>query len=393
MALANSRALQLAGITAATPDPPRGKVERRPDGEPTGELKGQAMELVAQLIPPPTAQQAYDELRRIQSLAAANGITSVQNMHELPPNSLAAVERLLAEGQLDFRIYTAVSLDAAPAHIERAREWRDKYRGPLMKFGLVKGVLDGTIDAKTAWMIDPYVGGGTGIPYRIPAEVMQTVAVFDHEGFQIALHAVGDRAIQLALDAYENAARVNGTTRQRHRIEHLDIPLRDTLPRMRQLGVIASSQPNFAYPDPTNIENYAVLLGPERAAHSEAFREIDDAQVVQPFGSDYPVSPMDTLRAIRAAVLRETLDGTPAGGWYPAQKISVAAAVKHFTVDGAFASRDENIKGTLAAGKLADFVVISDDILSGKPVALAKARVLLTVMGGRVTYAATREFE
>jgi predicted amidohydrolase YtcJ len=256
----------------------------------------------------------------------------------------------------------------------------------MLKFESIKGFLDGTVDAKTAAMFEPYVGGGTGIPFWEQDDLNRTVALYDEEGFQVMLHAIGDKAIDMALNAYAYAEKTNGTSGRRHRIEHVEVPKLSDLPRFRELGVIASTQPMFANPDATTLGNFAVLLGPERAAHADSFRIFDDAGAVQAFGSDWPVFAFPPLPAIYCAVTRMTPEGTPAGGWYPQGRISVEAALRHYTRDGAYATFEEKERGTLAAGKLADFVVLSRDILTAPPPDILKTEVLLTVMGGRDTY-------
>ena len=250
-------------------------------------------------------------------------------------------------------------------------------------------MLDGTVDAKTAAMLAPYEGTtDTGLPFW-PADVLNRgVARYDSAGLQVELHAIGDRAVRMALDAYENAARVNTTRGRRHRVEHIEVPDPADLPRFRQLGVIASTQAIFATPDVTTLNNYAPLLGPTRAARSNAFKYFDDAGAVQAFGSDYPVFPMNVLLGIYTAVTRQLPDGTPPGGWYPASRITVPAAVRHFTRDAAYAAFMEQEVGTLRAGMLADFVVLSRDIFAEPPAALLTTRVVRTVMGGRVVYSA-----
>jgi predicted amidohydrolase YtcJ len=256
----------------------------------------------------------------------------------------------------------------------------------LLKFGAVKGVLDGTVDARTAAMFEPYVGGGTGIPFWEQDDLNKTVALYDKEGFQVLLHAIGDKAINMALNAFEYAEKTNGTSGRRHRVEHAEVPLLSDLPRFKQLGVIASTQAMFANPDATVLENFAVLLGPKRASHADSFKIYDDAGVTQAFGSDWGVFSFAPLPAIYCVVTRMTPEGTPVGGWYPASRITVEAALRHFTRDGAYASFDENVRGTLSSGKLADFVVLSKDILTIPPADILKTKVLLTVMGGNDTY-------
>jgi predicted amidohydrolase YtcJ len=194
--------------------------------------------------------------------------------------------------------------------------------------------------------------------------------------------------VRMSLDAFEHAANVNGPRDRRHRIEHIEVPSISDLPRFRKLGVIASTQPIFALPDANALQNYAPLLGPARASHANAFKLFDVAGAVQAFGSDYPVYPMDPLLGIYTAATRQTPQGRPPGGWYPENRISVEAALRHYTRDAAYASFEEQDKGTLSAGKFADFVVLSEDILALAPEQLLKTRVLLTVMGGRETHRA-----
>jgi predicted amidohydrolase YtcJ len=400
MGLANSKALAIAGVTRATPDPPNGHIVRDPDGEPTGELQESAQELVFAHIPPATVDDYYDAVLKHMDEAAAAGLTFVQNAH-WSREEWPAFERALAAGKLKLRfrfapgvlpdegLYPANHKMKNPlteADLDEYKRLRETFRGPLIEFGSVKGMLDGTVDAKTAAMFDPYVGGGKGIPFWEQDELNQVVALYDREGFQVMLHAIGDRAIHMALDAFEYAARTNGTSGRRHRVEHAEVPLLSDLPRFRQLGVIASTQAMFANPDSTTLQNFAVVLGPERASHADSFKLYDDAGAVQAFGSDWSVFPFEPLPAIYCAVTRMTPEGTPAGGWYPQGRISVEAALRHFTRDGAYATFDENRRGSLTPGKLADFVVLSQNILTLPPDQILKTKILLTVMGGADTY-------
>ena len=389
MGLANSKALALAGITRDTKDPVDGRIERDSKGELTGELKEGAVSLLTRQIPKATAEQTYESLKRLLAKASAYGITSLQEVSAgLGPAEMAAFERILGEGQLTVRFYVSVPLkkDATPEQLAEFKRLRDTYRGPVLKFGSAKGILDGTVDAGTAVMFEPYTNGVTGIPFWTQEELNRAVTLYDREGLQVMLHAIGDKAIHMALDSFEYAAKANGTSGKRHRVEHIEVPLLADYPRFKKLGVIASTQALFANPDATTLKNYAVLLGPARASHANAFKLFDDAGAVQAFGSDHPVFSMEVLRGIYCAGARMTPEGTPPGGWYPENRISVEAALRHFTRDGAYASFDEKEKGTLAPGKLADFVVLSDDILSAPPEQILKTKVLLTVMGGRETY-------
>jgi predicted amidohydrolase YtcJ len=400
MGLANSKALQLAGITRDTPDPPNGHIMRDANGEPTGELKEAAQFLMYSHVPRRTAEDLYESLLRHMDEAAADGLTSVQNASWSPEDQPVYL-RALAAGKLKLRFRLAPMIlpneGGAPKEhnlkkpltvedLTYYKELRETFQGPLIKFGSIKGVLDGTVDARTAAMFEPYTGGGTGIPFWEQGDLNKTVALYDREGFQVMLHAIGDKAIHMALDAFEYAAKTNGTSGRRHRVEHAEVPRLADLPRFKELGVIASTQALFASPDATVLENFAVLLGPQRAAHADSFKLYDDAEAVQAFGSDWSVFDFAPLKGIYCAVTRMTPEGTPPGGWYPEGRISVEAALRHYTRDGAYASFEEDGRGTLAPGKLADLVVLSKDILTLPPREILTTKVLLTVMGGKDTY-------
>jgi predicted amidohydrolase YtcJ len=385
---ANSRALAAAGITRDTPDPDQGVIVRDARGEPTGVLKESALALVRRLVPPPSDEEKYQALKRRLDEASSYGLTSVQNASAL---DLPIFERVLGEGGLKVRVYSALPFrkDLPAEELARYKALRDRYRGPLFKYGAVKGFVDGVVETGTAAMFEPYVvTPGTGLPNWTAADLDQTAAYYDREGFQIFLHAIGDKGIAMALDAYAHAARANGSSGRRHRVEHIEVPRLSDLPRFKALGVVASTQAIFANPDPNTTGVYAKNLGPEREMRAMPFKAIDDAGAVQPFGSDFPVFSMEVLPALYCAVMRRTPEGEPAGGWNPGQRIGAEAALRHFTRDAAWASFDEDVKGVLAPGKLADLVVLSHDILAGPPERILKARVLLTVMDGRDTFRA-----
>jgi len=388
-AWANSKALEAGGITRETPDPEHGVIVRDEKGEPTGALEESAARLVGRKVPPPTDEERYAALKRRLDEAASYGLTSAQNAWTAAAD-LPAYERVAAEGGLKVRFYFALPMleDIPPDELARYKEMRTRYPGPLMKFGAVKGFVDGVVESKTAAMLEPYVGGGTGELNWTPSDLDRTVALYDREGFQIFLHAIGDKAIRIALDAYERAARSNGTSGRRHRVEHIEVPTRADIARFAPLGVIASTQALFANPDQNTFDVYAPTLGPDRASRAMAFRSLDEAGAVQAFGSDSPVFSMEVLRGIYCAATRMTPEGTPAGGWQAQERISAEAALRHFTRDAAYASFEEERKGTLGPGRLADLVVLSDDILAIPPAQILKTRVLLTVMGGRDTFRA-----
>ena len=389
--LANSRALALAGVSAETRDPAGGAIVRDADGIPTGLLQETASVLVRRLLPEPSDEEVYRALRYEMHRAAGFGLTSIQVANGLNDAETAAFERALAEDSMIVRFRVAVPFvrDASDSVLRAYVALRDGHAGPLLRYGIAKGMLDGTVDAGTAAMLAPYaIGGGTGLPRWSAEDLATAVAAYDRAGLQVELHAIGDRAIRMALDAFESAARTNGARDSRHRVEHLEVPDLADIPRFASLGVLASTQAIFATPDANALENYAPMLGPERASHALPFKALDDARAIQPFGSDYPVYPMDPLLGIYTAVTRQLPDGTPLGGWYPEQRIAVVAALRHYTLDAAYSAFREREIGVLKAGMLADLVVLSEEIIGTAPAALLRAKPLLTIVGGRDSYRA-----
>jgi len=387
---ANSAALRKAEVHRGTADPPGGAIVRDERGEPTGVLKDTAMALVAAHVPPPVPEEKYRALRKGIDRAASFGLTSVQNAG-FDEEDFRVYEEVLGEGRLKLRVSFALSFEKnlGPDALARYRELKGKHASEHIRIATVKGFVDGVVEARTAAMFEPYAGGGgSGLPRWTQEDLDRTAALYDREGFQIQLHAIGDRAVSMALDAFEHAARANGPLVRRHRIEHLEVPRLADLARFKALGVVASTQAFFARPDENHNQVYLPALGPERAARAMPFKAIDDAGVVQAFGSDWPVYPCEVLKGIYCAVTRMTPQGTPAGGWEPAQRISVEAALRHFTRDAAYASQEEAIKGTLTPGKLADLVVLSENILAVPPERILRTKVLLTVRGGQDTYRA-----
>ena len=389
--LANQRALALAGIGSETPEPDGGAIIRDPNGAPTGLLQESAMGLARRRLPAPTAGEVYAALREQVHRAASFGLTALQLAGGIGPAEQAAFERAVAEDSLlaRFRVAVPFSKEVSDSTLRAYTALASSWTGPTLRAGIAKGMLDGTVDAATAAMLAPFArGGGQGIPMWTDAELAAALVRYDSAGLQVELHAIGDRAIRMALDGYEQLARARGPRVRRPRIEHLEVPDPKDIPRFASLGVIASTQAIFAGPDKTTLENYVPMLGPARSAWAMPFKALDDAGARQAFGSDYPVFPMDPLLGIWIAVTRQMPDGTPTGGWFPQHRISVEAALRHYTADAAYAAYRETDLGILRAGMLADFVVLSEDILDADPATLLRAKPLRTVMGGRTTYRA-----
>jgi predicted amidohydrolase YtcJ len=388
---ANSMALRLATVSRVTKDPSGGQIVRDEKGEPTGVLKENAMELVGRLVPKPLPHEKERALRNGIARAAAWGLTSVHQAGmgeqelQLLSSALESVPRL--------RVYVALDIerDPTPEALARQEEVRRRFASDRLRVGAVKGYVDGVVEARTAAMFAPYPGGGRGLPSWTQEELDRAVAVYDAAGWQVMLHAIGDRGIDMALTAFERAARTNGTTGRRHRVEHIEVPRPADLPRFKAGGIVASTQAMFPYPNQNHLGVYVPTLGPERARRALAFRAIDEAGAVQSFGSDWPVFTAEVVRGIACAVTRTTVDGTPLGGWEPSQRLTAEAALRHFTRDAAFAEHAEKEKGTLEPGKLADLVVLSQDLLAIPPERIKDTKVLLTVLGGQDTWRA-KEF-
>ena len=385
MALADSQALKLAGITRDTKDPPGGVIVRDSSGEPTGVLKDAAQGLVERVMPAATPGQIADALRAAMRYAAENGVTSVQDM-SASPEVLRVYQDLLARGELTLRVsghqplptwqrLAAIGLQA-------------DFGSEKLHIGGLKGFADGSLGSTTALFFEPYLDApntsGLANSQMIPeSKMLNEIIGADRAGLQVAIHAIGDKANHIVLGMYEVAERRNGERDRRFRIEHAQHLREDDIPRFGKLHVIASMQPYHCIDDGRWAEK---RIGPERARTTYAFRTLLDTGAVLAFGSDWPVAPMVPLMGIYAATTRRTLDGKHPDGWVPEQKISVAEAIRAYTVGSAYASFDEKLKGSLEPGKLADMVVISEDILSIPPVEIEKARVETTIFDGKLIY-------
>jgi predicted amidohydrolase YtcJ len=385
MALANSVALKLAGITRETPDPPGGTIVRDADGEPTGMLKDAAMDPVYRVLPDPSRGEIVEAVRAALRYAAENGVTSVQDM-SASRDILAAYQELLSRDELTVRIYGFQPLVSWER--QASLGLRAGFGNERLKIGGMKGFADGSLGSTTALFFAPYMDAPStsGLPSdeMFPeSKMLANIFGADSAGLQIGIHAIGDRANERILSMYGDAMKHNGARDRRFRIEHAQHLQEGEIASFARLGVVASMQPYHAIDDGRWAEK---RIGSERAKGAYAFRSLLDAGVTLAFGSDWSVAPMDPLMGIYAAVTRRTLDGKHPDGWIPEQKISVAEAIKAFTLTPAFASFDENIKGSIEPGKLADMVVLSEDILHLDTSRLNTARVEMTIFDGRLVY-------
>jgi hypothetical protein len=390
MALANSLALKLAGITRSTPDPPGGIIVRDTHGEPTGVLKDAAMAAVHRIVPPPSDGQMTTAIVAAMRHAAEHGVTSVQDM-SAAPQVLRIYQKLLAAEKLAVRIYGAQPLTAWKREADVGI--RAGFGNEKVKIGVLKGFADGSLGSATALFFKPYLDApntsGLASDEMTPQSAMlDGIVSADAAGVQVAIHAIGDKANHLLLDMYEQAERKNGERDWRFRIEHAQHLRADDIGRFGKLQVIASMQPYHCIDDGRWAEK---RIGPERAKGAYAFRSLLDTGAVLAFGSDWPVAPLDPILGIYAAVTRITLDGKHPNGWIPEQKISAEEALRAYTLGSAYASFDERIKGSIESDKLADIVVLSGDILTIPPEQIRDVRVELTVFDGRVVYRRPRK--
>jgi predicted amidohydrolase YtcJ len=391
-AWANTRALALAGITKDTKDPVNGVIVRDPaTGEPTGALKESAVALVESKVPLPDPEARYALLLQAFRLLNSQGITSAQDAGYPagdPAGDLALFARAKRDGRLTVRMTLAVRLE--PGDVDRpiaeAKRLAAEHRDALLRFGTVKAYVDGVIEAHTAAMLEPYADDasfGRGMPNWEPAALNAAVVAADAAGLQVYLHAIGDRGVRMALDAHQAAKSANGPRDRRGRIEHIETIDAADYPRFADLGVIASMQPLHANPDQNNFNVWSRNAGKDRASRGFSWGNLERAKARLAFGSDWPVVTSDVFRGLYCAVTRKTRQGTPAEGWHPRLAVSLESALRHYTIDGAYASFEEAEKGSIAPGKRADLAVLSEDLFKAPPETILKTKVLLTVLDGR----------
>jgi predicted amidohydrolase YtcJ len=382
MALANSAALKAAGVTAATKDVEGGTIVRDAQGNPSGIMKDNAQSLVDRVEPAPPKELSDRALDAAMRYVVARGVTSVHNMGGF--GDLATFERAHRDGRLIMRIYAVTPIgqwerlrDTVAARGNKGDEW--------VRIGGLKGFADGSLGSHTAAMFAPFTDSpkDSGFFVETPENLHKWTQAADKVGLQVIVHAIGDRAINSQLNIFEQVERENGARDRRFRIEHAQHPTAADIPRFSKLGVIASMQPYHAIDDGRWAEK---VIGPERAKTTYAFRSFIDSGARLVFGSDWFVAPPTPLEGIYAAVTRRTLDDAHPNGWVPEQKIKVEEALRAYTIDAAYASFEEGIKGSLEKGKLADLVMIDRDLTRIPPETIRDARILLTIVGGRIVF-------
>ena len=381
MALANSLALRLAGITRDTKDPEGGTIVRDEKGEPTGIFKDNAESLVERAIPEPSHEMNLRAARAALREAARVGVTTIQDNSSI--DALRTYQDLRARGELTARFYVwryisaLEPLRAAGVVTGLGDEW--------IRLGALKILSDGSMGSGTAAFFEPYTDdpGTSGLLLYPVAELERLVREADAASFQLAVHAIGDRANALVLDAFEKAAAANGPRERRFRIEHAQVVRKADLDRYKRLGVIASIQPSHCIDDMRWAER---RIGTKRARDAYNFRSFIAAGIPVAFGTDWFVEPLDPRLGLYAAVTRERPEGGPRGGWFPEEKLTLDEALDRYTRGSAYAEFAERGKGTLEAGMLADLVVFAADLFQVPPRRILTTPVDLTVVGGRVVF-------
>ena len=382
-ALANAAAMKAAGVTRGTAAPAGGEIVRDArTGEPIGIFKDRALDLIGRAIPPPSPEQRDSALARALAHAASLGVTATAHM-SASWEDLASYRRLERAGRLTLRVAVYLPLESwrtvadTVGRLGPGDDW--------VKIGGLKGYMDGSAGSRTAYFFQPYSdsAGYSGLLQHPEADMRQWIGAADAAGLQIAVHAIGDRANAILLAIYDSVARAHGPRDRRFRVEHAQHLRPEDIPLFGKLGVIPSMQPYHAIDDGRWVEQ---RIGRERIKTTYAFRTLLDTGAKLAFGSDWTVAPLDPILGVYAAVTRRTLDGKNPGGWVPQQKITVAEALRAYTVGSAYATFDEAKRGVLAPGYDADVVVIDRNLFTLPPDSLDRARVRHTIVGGKVVF-------
>lgn len=385
----NSRALEIAGLTADSPDPPDGRIERNPDGSLQGTLHEGAMDLVEDLIPPPTNEQLVAALTEAQSYLHSLGITAWQDAWATVRN-LDGYRAMVGQGSLSARVVAAMWWDRGRGmeQVEELIERRRAATGGRLQATAVKIMQDGISENFTAGMLEPYLEpqGRSGLSFLDPAHLNEVVARLDREGFQVHVHAIGDRAVREALDAFEAARTANGPNDHRHHVAHLQVIHPDDVPRFAALNVTANAQPYWACLDDQMQDLVIPFLGPERVGHQYPFRSLRAAGGRLGMGSDWPVSTPDVMKEVQVAVTRVPFGEPSRDVYLPEERLSLAQSLEAFTAGSAFVNHLDHETGSLDEGKLADLTVLDRDPFELPPEEIATARVVMTLVEGQPVF-------
>lgn len=388
----NSRALALAGVTRETPDPPTGRIERDPRSrEPTGTLRESAMDLVAKLLPDYTDAERSAALARAQDSANTFGITTVFAAHEGEGDMKAYHDADVAD-KLTVRVVAALSVDedTGAVLLSRLREWRTRFASARVHPIAVKLFADGVIESRTAALLEPYLGrhGDAGTPSYDQPTLDRLVGQLDREGFQIHVHAIGDRAIRMTLDAFEKASKENGARDARHSIAHLQLIDPADIPRFRRLGVVANFEALWANGDEYLTKLADPALGPRRSRWEYPIASVVRTGAVVSGGSDWSVSSLNPLEAIEMGITHVDPERPGMAAWNPAERVDLPTMIALYTINAAYANRLERETGSIEVGKLADLVILDHNLFEVPTDRIHTVKVVRTLLEGKTVYRA-----
>ena len=382
----NSRALDIAGIDSTTPDPPNGRIERDPKtGEPTGTLRESASALVSKHLPPLGPEDYLEGLKRALRLANGFGITSLIEA-SARDRYLEAYAALARSGELTARVRVSLTVDHSrdETQVEELLQMRTRYQAEGIRADAAKIFADGVIESGTAALLEPYADLGGRGELNFPPEVLdRIVARLDREGFQVHVHAIGDRAIRTSLDAFERARAANGPRDSRHHISHIELFHPDDIPRFRSLGVAANFQPLWAFADTYITELTEPQLGPDRSRWLYPIKSVKDSGAILAAGSDWSVSSMNPLDAIQVAVTRRDLSAPEGPSWIPEERVDLDTILASYTRGGAYLQHQEDLTGSLEVGKRADLIVLEKNLFEVPETEIHRVKVVLTLLEGK----------
>ncbi|MGD6801099.1 amidohydrolase [Rossellomorea vietnamensis] len=382
----NTKALEILGIDEMTPEPPFGVIEKDEDGKPTGFLYETAVGLAVEAFNLPS-EKKHKLMKSFLEKAGRLGITSIGDMLPLPGFTLGDLEeykRFEDEGKLTVRIHFLAPLDG---ELEKL-SYYNRFDSDKLQLSGLKQFIDGVPLTYTGYLLEPYsdrpsTNGGTIYSRET---YFKWIEEADKKGYRVRLHACGDAAVRLALDAFQHARNVNGPRDSRHTIEHIEVIHPDDISRFSELGVLPSMQPEHLSSSSMESHEYIDRLGPDRLPYTWPIGELEKSGAQLVFGSDYPIVELNPMLGIYRAVTRKHEDGTPFGGWNPQHKISLAKALTHFTSSPAYGNFRENDLGTLQAGKKADIAILDRNLFECEPEEIKECKVLWTIMDGRIVY-------
>jgi len=385
----NSRALDIAGIDMTTPDPPNGRIEREPKtGEPTGTLRESASALVSKHLPPLGPEDYVEGLKRALRMANGFGITSLIEA-SAKEHTVEAYAALARSGELTARVRVSLTVDDSrdESQVDELVQRRARYQAEGIRADAAKIFADGVIESGTAALLEPYLDFGHRGDLNFTPDVLdRIVGRLDKEGFQIHIHAIGDRGIRASLDAFEKARAANGPRDSRHHIAHIELFHPDDIPRFRSLGVVANFQPLWAFADTYITDLTEPQLGPERSRWLYPLKSLKDSGAVLAAGSDWSVSSMNPLDAIEVAVTRKDMNAPEGPSWIPEERVDLDTILAAYTRGGAYLQHEEFVTGSLEVGKRGDLIVLEKNLFEIPETEIHRVKVLLTLLDGKEVF-------